>query len=80
MGVDFSIHHSGGITSKVGDATGRVVTTTAFGSRYKLLNARSELLDALRDAGVPFNPEDPLADPPALIQAWQRAAAAGAEP
>ncbi len=40
LGSDFSIHHSGGITSKVGDVVGRVVTTTAFGSRYKLLNAR----------------------------------------
>lgn len=56
----------------MGDVSGRVVTTVAFGSRYQLLNPRPELTAELAAIGAEFDPEDPLNDPGSLLQAWTR--------
>ena len=57
-----SIVHSGGITSRVGDVSGRVVTTAAFGSRYQLCEVAPAVRAALDAAGAHYDPENPLAD------------------
>lgn len=66
-----SVHHSGGITSKVGAVSGRIVTTSAYGSKYKLGTIKPSLRRALSLLGYRFNPDRPLDDPASLLHAWE---------
>lgn len=68
-----SIHHAGGVTSKVGGVDGRIVTTSAFGSRYQLLDVSPAVASSMKELGLKFDPEQPLADTAALLRGLDHA-------
>lgn len=70
LGADGSIHHNGGVTSKVTAVTGRVVTTAAHGSRYRLERIKPEVAAVLARLSIVFDPETPLSNPASLVYAW----------
>ena len=70
LGPDGSIYHNGGVTSKVCAVSGRVVTTAAHGSKYRLQTLKSHVREVMERLSMAFDPENPLANPAALVYAW----------
>jgi hypothetical protein len=70
LGPEGSVHHAGGVTSRVSAVDGRIVTTAAYGSRYRLLTVRREVEHMLQRIGMAFDPENPLLNASSLVYAW----------
>jgi hypothetical protein len=70
LGADGSVYHGGGVTSKVVGVQGRVVTTAAHGSKYRLGNVKPQVLEVLQRLSIAFDAEAPLANPASLVYAW----------
>lgn len=70
LGADGSVYHTGGVTSKVCGVLGRVVTTAAHGSKYRLGVMKPQVREVLERLSIAFDPESPLANPASLVYAW----------
>lgn len=70
LGADGSVYHNGGVTSKVIGVQGRVVTTAAHGSKYRLGGVKPQVLEVLQRLSIAFDAEAPLANPASLVYAW----------
>lgn len=74
LAMDGGVHHSGGITSPVTQAEGRLITTAAHGSVYRLGGIREDVRDVLSRLLIPFDPDAPLAATASIAYACEVAA------